>query len=71
MSEYIQTIGYNGPQPLAIIFWRKGNEHVCKTICYDESEVINMYERHNTLGDMYNELTASIHYIPSEKAIAV
>ena len=71
MNAHIQTIGYNGPQPLAIIFWRKGDEHVSKTICYDESEVIHMYERHNTPGDMYNELIASIHYIPSEKAIAV
>lgn len=65
MSEYVETVGYDGPPPLAIILWYKPGEDRAsyKTLCYDEQAVINMERRHTTPGDLYSTLKPSIHLI--------
>lgn len=63
MSNYVETIGYGGPEPLAIIFWYKEETPVCKTICYDEQDVITMHDRHKTVGDYYNVLRPSLQLL--------
>lgn len=67
MDNYIDTIGYGGPAPLAIIFWYKPNykeeRSSYKTVCYDEQEIIDMYKRHTTAGDFYSTLIPSLQMV--------
>lgn len=56
-------LGFGGPTPLAIIIWSENGESKYKTVCYDESEVIFMYNRHQNSGDFYSKLTPTIHYM--------
>lgn len=56
-------IGFNGPQPYAIILWLGNDkEPKSKTICYSKQEVEKSLARHTTPGDFYNGFTPSIHY---------
>ena len=57
-----ETIGYDGQKPLAVIEWsEKGhNEPSYKTFCYDEEEVIKMYQIYNTKGSFYATLIPTI-----------
>ncbi|MCT6926338.1 hypothetical protein [Metasolibacillus sp.] len=74
MINYVTYLGYNGPAPLAIILWYKPNRDKpsYRTICFDEGDVINMYERYTTPSDMYSKLKPSIHIIePIEIKTAV
>lgn len=59
----VETLGYGGPVPLAIIFWYKGDMAYSKTICYTEDEVKDMYERHLTPGDIYSKMRPSINLV--------
>ncbi|MCH7321757.1 hypothetical protein LZ480_07605 [Solibacillus sp. MA9] len=64
-------MGFNGVSPLAIIFWYKPGEETpfCKTICYDEDDVIAMHNRHTTPGDFYNKLEPSVHLVDSNEPL--
>ena len=64
-------IGYGGPAPLAVIFWREPgkDEASFKSICYDEQDVINMYKRHTTKGDFYNKLMPSVQMVNSKEPV--
>lgn len=67
----VQYIGYGGPAPLAIIFWYEQGESepLCKTVCYDEAEVIAMYKRHTTDGDFYNKLEPSVQLVDRNESM--
>ncbi|KYG89017.1 hypothetical protein A0U40_13400 [[Bacillus] sp. KCTC 13219] len=74
MINYVTYLGYNGPPPLAIILWYKPNEDKpsSKTVCFDEQQVIDVYNRYLTPSDMYSKLKPSIHIIePNEIKTAV
>lgn len=64
-NQHVQTIGYGGPEPLAIIFWYEPGEDEpsYKTICYSEDDVIAMDKRHKTPSDFYSNLRPSIQLV--------
>lgn len=68
-KKYVQTVGYGGPVPLAIIFWYAGDQAKCKTICYDEQDVMEMYQRHTTPGDFYSMLRPSIQLVGEPQCV--
>ncbi|WP_341320848.1 hypothetical protein NSQ62_14515 [Solibacillus sp. FSL H8-0523] len=60
-------IGYNGPPPLAIIFWYEAGEDEpsYKTVCYDEQDVEQMYKLHTAPVGLYSTLRPSVHLVDS------
>ena len=70
-KQYVQTIGYGGPTPLAIIFWYEPGEDTAsyKTVCFDEQDVMAMYERHTTDGDFYNKLVPSVQMVDEKEPV--
>ena len=62
-------MGFDGPLPLAIIFWYKPNEDEpsYKTVCYDEQDVEQMYKLHTAPVGLYSTLRPSVHLVDSDK----
>jgi hypothetical protein len=56
----INLIGFDGPEPHSVIFWRVNGDNHAKTICYSLEEEQTALERLNTAGDYYNQFDQAV-----------
>lgn len=59
------TLGFNGPKPLAVVFFREKNddESKYKKICYEEQDLIDLYNVFKTPGSFYSKLIPSVQMV--------
>lgn len=50
----VTLIGFNGPEPHAVILWEMNGQYCSKTICYTAEEEQGALNRFYTAGDFYN-----------------
>ena len=47
---------WRGVVPFAVIIWLEDGEEKCRTVCYEESELVDQLARHEVVGDFYASL---------------
>lgn len=64
-------IGFGPTKAYAVIFWKKNDDLIAKTVCYNEQDVSEMFGKFVTPGSLYNDFDGyEITYIKNSEVAA-
>lgn len=64
-------IGFGPTTAKAVIFWKKDDDIVGKTICYCDQDIHDMFDKFVTPGSLYNIFDGyEITYINADEGVA-
>lgn len=64
-------IGFGPTTAHAVIFWKKDDDIVGKTVCYCDQDVQDMFDKFVTPGSLYNSFDGyKITYLKTDEGVA-
>lgn len=64
-------IGFGPTTAKAVIFWLKDGDIVSKTVCYNEQDLQDMFEKHSAPGSLYSTFeNYEVHFIKKGEVVA-
>lgn len=64
-------IGFGPTTAKAVIFWKKDDDIIAKSVCYSDQDIHDMFGKFITPGSLYNSFDGyEITYLNAEEGIA-
>nr|DAM00137.1 MAG TPA: hypothetical protein [Caudoviricetes sp.] len=64
-------IGFGPLTAKAFIFWKKDDDFIGKTVCYNDQDIQDMLDKFNTPGGLYGDFNGyEIEYLKSSEVAA-